>query len=148
MNSRQQGFTLIELLMVIAILGILAAVSMSQYRNYVTRSQVSRVMEETATLKTSVETCLLDGRDASNCFISWSVSNLIGTDATVRDPGQTGMTITYPDASIEARFGNAASTMIKDQTLTWTRSEAGSWTCATTVAQRFTPNGCVSSGEA
>lgn len=147
-HSSQQGFTLIELMMVVAILGILAAISMSQYRNYVTRSQVTRVMEETATLKASVETCLLDGRDASNCFINWSVSNLIGADATVSDPGQDGMTISYPDASIEARFGNAASIMIKGQTLKWTRSEAGSWSCLTTVAQRFTPNGCVSSDDA
>ena len=144
----QHGFTLIELMVVVAILGILAATSISQYRNYVTRSQVARVMNESGNLKTAVETCLLDGKAAGDCHINWTTSNLIGAEATVSDTGQDGLTISYPDdVSIVARFGANASTMIKGQTLTWGRTSGGSWNCATTVAARFAPNGCTVSGD-
>lgn len=147
-KHRQRGFTLIELMIVVAILGILAATSISQYRNYVTRSQVARVMNESGTLKTMVETCLLDGKAAGDCYISWSSSNLIGADSTVSNTGQEGLTISYPDdVSIVARFGANASTMIKGKTLTWVRAINGSWSCATTVAARFAPNGCTVSGD-
>ena len=122
-KHQQQGFTLIELMIVVAILGILAATSISQYRNYVTRSQVARVMNEAGTLRVAVEACLLDGKAAGACSISWSTSNLIGADATVSNTGQEGLTINYPDdVSIVARFGANASTMIKGQTLTWGRT--------------------------
>ena len=42
----QKGFTLIELMIVIAIIGILAAIAIPQYQNYIARSQVTRAMGE------------------------------------------------------------------------------------------------------
>lgn len=61
MNA-QKGFTLIELMIVIAIIGILAAIAIPQYQNYIARSQVSRVMGETGTIKTAVDTCIQAGK--------------------------------------------------------------------------------------
>ena len=58
MKSMQKGFTLIELMIVVAIIGILAAIAIPQYQNYIAKSQVSRVMSETGALKTIIETCL------------------------------------------------------------------------------------------
>ena len=146
-QQQQRGFTLIEVMIVVAILGILAATSISQYRNYVTRSQVTRVINETATLRTAVETCLLNGVAAGDCYISWSSSNLIGAEATVSSPGQEGLTFSYPDdVNIVARFGANASVMIKGQTLTWGRAANGSWSCSTSVGARFVPNNCTLSG--
>ncbi|ENX60368.1 MULTISPECIES: pilin [Acinetobacter] len=149
MKSMQKGFTLIELMIVVAIIGILAAIAIPQYQNYIAKSQVSRVMSETGSLKTVIETCILDGKTAANCELGWTNSNLLGSTAAVT--GQTGLTITYPasateSAAIQGTFGNSAAIKIKNQTLTWTRTPEGAWSCATTVEAKFKPAGCASSG--
>ena len=82
MKSLQKGFTLIELMIVIAIIGILAAVAVPQYQNYIARSQVTRVMAEAGAVKTTVETCILDGRTtlgngANQCQLGLVGSNLM-----------------------------------------------------------------------
>lgn len=148
MNA-QKGFTLIELMIVVAIIGILAAIAIPQYQNYIAKSQVSRVMSETGSLKTVIETCILDGKTAANCELGWTNSNLLGS--TAEKTGQDGLKITYPTsntdpAKIEGKFGGSAALTLKDKTLTWTRSAEGAWSCGTTVEAKFKPAGCSGSG--
>ena len=54
MNKAQKGFTLIELMIVIAIIGILAAIAIPQYQDYVTRSKVTEGLNLAAAAKTAV----------------------------------------------------------------------------------------------
>jgi len=160
MKKGQQGFTLIELMIVVAIIGILAAVAIPQYQNYVARSQVARVMSETSSIRTAVETCILDGKTvigtaAGQCNIGWTHSNLIAGEGEGGGEGgtggtgglQSGLNITMPasadaEGSIQATFGNNAATVLATKTLTWTRSNAGSWSCGTNVADKYAPAGC------
>ena len=152
MKSVQKGFTLIELMIVVAIIGILAAIAIPQYQNYIAKSQVSRVMSETGSLKTVLETCILDGKEAADCNLGWTASNLLAaegeaTESTAEETGQEGLVIGYPadgdsDTTITATFGNNAAKTLATQELEWTRTPAGAWSCATTVEAKFAPAGC------
>ncbi|WP_237063354.1 pilin [Microbulbifer zhoushanensis] len=146
--KKQQGFTLIELMIVVAIIGILAAVAIPQYQNYVTKSQVTRVMSEVGALRTAMETCLLEGRDnivtgapanPEDCNLGWTASNLLGVEL------QTGLEVTINDdgtATMAASFGGNAATVLTDKFLGWGRSVDGVWTCTTDVDQKYRPTGC------
>ncbi|WP_024460863.1 pilin [Marinimicrobium sp. LS-A18] len=155
MKQMQKGFTLIELMIVVAIIGILAAVAIPQYQNYITRSQVNRVMSEAGQLRTSIEDCILNGRltvgvAAGECDHGATGSNLM-TGGALADPAAalpagTGVPVIAspltPTSTIIANFGNNAAAVLTGDSLTWTRDASGTWACTTTVDTQFIPNGC------
>ena len=144
-KQMQQGFTLIELMIVVAIIGILAAVAIPQYQNYIARSQVTRVMQETGAIKTAVEACINDGRlvvgtGSGECDIGATASNLMLNDfPTTPVAGGADLVATQ---TISATFGGNAAAVLTGKVLTWTRTAAGSWSCSTDVDNNLKPTGC------
>ncbi|SDY45684.1 prepilin-type N-terminal cleavage/methylation domain-containing protein [Nitrosomonas sp. Nm58] len=64
MQQMQKGFTLIELMIVVAIIGILAAVAVPAYQNYTLKARYTEVVNATAGVKAGIEVCVQSG----NCF--------------------------------------------------------------------------------
>ncbi|WP_106420472.1 pilin [Salinicola tamaricis] len=137
---RQGGFTLIELMIVVAIIGILAAIAIPQYQNYVARSQMSRAMAEASTGRTAVETCMMNGQNLAACNLGFSPSSILvgafqGTQANNNNvpPGtgvpQVVITPAANTATITAVLGNDTAAAITGANVVWTRNANGSWAC-------------------
>lgn len=158
MNHAQKGFTLIELMIVVAIIGILAAVAIPQYQDYTARTQVSRVVGEVNALKSSAESIfnsggqVVDGPDVLNVqprqiSIGWTGSNLVddaqGTNGLVVNNGNQA------DMSYNVVMGADASGAVAGATITVSRSITGAWSCAITNGDptkgwkdSYAPAGC------
>ena len=152
MNHAQKGFTLIELMIVVAIIGILAAVAIPQYQDYTARTQVSRVVGEVNALKSNAESIFNNGgqidteddltTDPRTIGIGWTGSNLVqdGTGAT-NDPDY-GLTINngaLATMSWNVVLGTDASAAVRGATITVSRTANGAYNC--TVTPPTTSNG-------
>ena len=100
MVNTQKGFTLIELMIVIAIIGILAAVAVPQYGQYTQRAKFADVISQTAAMKTAVSLCYQE----NNVFTTCDGSNAAPYPGT-EDIGANGAV-----TSIQARAGNITAT--------------------------------------
>ncbi|MBU2863591.1 pilin [Reinekea forsetii] len=157
--KKQQGFTLIELMIVVAIIGILAAIAIPQYQDYIARTQVSRVVGEVNALKTSVEEGLMRGVFTDSAT-PMTPTTLGWVGSTLVDPanGTAGLTASFPSAdrglgSLVVVTGNNSSAAVTAATLTLARTAAGVWTCVITGKvdgtdgwkDSFAPAGCPAS---
>ena len=68
MNTAQKGFTLIELMIVIAIIGILAAIAIPAYQTYTKKARFSEVVLATSSVKSAIDVCYqTKGANLANC---------------------------------------------------------------------------------
>jgi len=94
MKQVQKGFTLIELMIVVAIIGILAAVAIPSYQNYTKKARFSEIITLSDALKIQVATCALD--NAANPNTATGCSNAaLGIDAAIAaTPNTASLTVT------------------------------------------------------
>jgi type IV pilus assembly protein PilA len=105
----QKGFTLIELMIVIAIIGILAAIAIPAYQNYTIRAQVT----EGLTLGDGWKTAIAEYY-ANTGNMPAAIANLAGTSQSV---GKYESSIVVSTGTIVIMYGNAANTKISGSTL-------------------------------
>ena len=67
MQQAQKGFTLIELMIVVAIIGILAAIAVPAYQSYAMKAKFTEVVSATAPFKLGVEVCVAEGNLLATC---------------------------------------------------------------------------------
>lgn len=148
--NKQRGFTLIELMIVIAIIGILAAIALPAYQNYGAKAKIN----DGISLARGAQLAVLENSMTGNAYdVGWAapaatqwVSSITVDGGTAGDPtatppvpatpGTGAIVVTYTDAVTDGNGGN---------TLTYTPSfNAGSivWTCTTTLRASIRPNNC------
>lgn len=126
-RQAQHGFTLIELMIVVAIIGILAAVALPAYRDYVTRANGGVAVSQAAGIKTCVGESMMTG------------SVLADVQAAVTACGTTGVTTAAATTLLAATIASTEGGV----TATFTTADRGAtWTCAATGAGTVTIRGC------
>jgi len=141
MKKAQQGFTLIELMIVVAIIGILAAIALPAYQDYTNRAKVSEVILAASSARTTIAeaaSTLSKIPPAASVTVNNQVSKYVKSVAYTVS-GTTGViTATAQGTNIAA---------IDDDTITLTGSYNGTtgqvnWVCSGSIAAKYRPSSC------
>ncbi|EKE71435.1 pilin [Gallaecimonas xiamenensis] len=125
--KKQQGFTLIELMIVVAIVGILAAIALPAYQNYTKKSRFAEVVASTGAIKTQIEVCTQTGETVlASCATGPLIAGATGAQYV------NGITVTGSMTApvITATAANAGGLSTSDQYILTGAASAGAvtWT--------------------
>jgi type IV pilus assembly protein PilA len=144
MRNLQKGFTLIELMIVVAIIGILAAVAIPAYQDYIARAQVSEAVSLSASAKTPL----------AEYFSDKGTWPLLASDVMGNQQGKYTSTVSFGAGSGQTTTSITVTAKIKTATvntgitsgmLNLTTSDGGkTWTCTTgtNLLGKYVPSSC------
>ena len=138
---KQQGFTLIELMIVVAIIGILAAIAIPAYQDYTIRAQVSEGINLDAGAKASISEYFMDKG------VLPADQTEAGMAADTEITGSYTSSVAWDGAIITVTYGQQANDIIDGQTLTLVPDATGvgspEWNCVRgDLAAKHVPAAC------
>ncbi|AKE52629.1 pilin [Kangiella geojedonensis] len=140
-TKKQAGFTLIELMIVVAIVGILAAVAIPAYQDYIKRSKVSELLGAMAACKTSVsETYSSNGNNLGSIDTAASGCNTTATQYMSQLAVSSGViTVTATNIGTGVDNGTLSLTPTEDTT----NGIVTDWTCSSSnIGTQYVPSNC------
>jgi len=140
--KKQQGFTLIELMIVVAIIGILAAIAIPAYQDYTIRAQVSEGLNLTGACKAAVTEVYQD----SGAFPTTNAAAGLEAAANITGKYTTGVAV-GAGGTCAATYGGDANANIATAVLTMTPTDndgSVSWDCGgdATLVDKWLPSAC------
>ncbi|MGL5672286.1 MAG: pilin [Plesiomonas shigelloides] len=132
MKAVNKGFTLIELMIVVAVIGVLAAIAIPQYQNYVAKAELGGALSYAAALKTNAEDHLVSKGSWATDISAIGATNPSNGSIDLNTENQIKITLD----------GSNVSPKAQGKSITLTKNSEGSWSCSSTADEVIKPKGC------